>query len=1068
MNKKLAILSAAFLMAGSVAAQSVVKGRVTDKDGQPVSGAAVKVGNKTIAVTDNQGNFTVSKLPAGTKSLTISYIGMDSRTVNVAGNMEVVLNESSTDLNEAMVVAYGTTKKASFTGSAAVISSESLSKAQTSDVTKSLEGKVAGVTISNASGSPGAPTTIRVRGIGSIFASNAPLIVVDGAPYNGDINTINPADIASFTILKDAASSALYGARGANGVVIITTKNANAGKTEVSVDAKWGYNYRGVPEYDVMTNPAEYYETMYRSLYNAEFYGSAKGDAGQAAAAAAAGLYGALGYNVYDVANGAIVLPGATVPYAGKLNPEASLKYKDADYNDWRGALFNPGFRQEYNVNLTRGNDKERVFFSFGHLNDKGYNANTYFKRFTTRLKYDAQVYSWLKFSNNVQYTHTKRNQIEETGAYANTFNWVRNIPTIYPLYRHDAEGNIVKNPFTGAYVYDDGATYKDPVTGAELNGARAFGANMNPLVTQNDNRYETISDLLNNSSAVTITLPHGFEISSNLTIGKAWHNQTEYQAPTLGDAKVMGGRSEKTRSDNTSINFNQILRWNKQFDNGLDLSVMLGHESYSDSNGQLYGHKTGFFRFDDTELWHGTKIQDVTSEVRDYRVEGYFSQLTANYKNRYYSSLSYRRDASSVFHPDHRWGNFWSIGGSWRISEESFYAPLKDILYNLKLKASYGQQGNDYLLLETDYRNWTPYQNVYSVTSNGTALSLMPLYMGNEEVTWEKNHNFNVGVEFATANNAISGEIDVFYRKTTDMLFNLPVDASTGFTTKPTNIGDMHNAGVELTLNAKIFDRQDFRWNANFNATHYKNEIDRLPDEYKKEGEEPGLTYGNNQRIVEGRSIYEYYMVKCAEVNPKNGTALYWLKDKKEDTEYKAQEYDATKAGFSKQYVGSSLPDLQGGFGTDVYCKGFDLSLQFAYSLGGKIIDYQYAALMDPSNSSHNWHRDILDSWSIENTTSTLPRLEYNNQDLSQSSERFLTNASYLSFRNITLGYNLPASVMSRLGISGLRIYAMADNVALWSKRKGFDPRYSIRGNNTNSTYSAIRTISLGLNVKF
>lgn len=1063
MNKKLAILSAAFLMTAAATAQTAVKGHVADKDGDPVVGAAVKVGNKVVAITDSKGNFSITKLPVGTKNVTVSYIGMDVKTVDVSSNMNITLTESSTNLDEVMVVAYGTTKKSAFTGSAAVINSEGLAKAQTSDVSKTLEGKVAGVTISNASGTPGAPTTIRVRGIGSIFASSAPLVIVDGAPYSGDLNTINPADIASFSILKDAASSALYGARGANGVVVITTKNAKVGKTNVSVDAKWGSNVRGVPEYDVMTDAGEYYETMYRSLFNQSYFGDAKGDAAVAAAAAAGGLYDALGYNAYNVANDQIVLPGTDHPYLGKLNPNAVLKYQDANWNDWRGALFSPALRQEYNVNLSRGNDRERIYFSFGYLDDNGYNTNTYFKRYTTRLKYEAQVYKWLNFSNNVQYTNTKRNVVAEGSNYSNTFNWVRNIPAIYPIYKHNADGSVQLDPYTGKKVYDDGAVNTD-ANGNVINEARAYGANLNPLVTQNEDLHENNVDILTNNSAVTITLPYDFEISSNLTYGKEWLDAVTFLSPLLGDAKSFGGRVRKQRGSTTTINFNQILRWNHEFENGLELNAMLGHESYSMNDGALLGEKTGFLTFQNPELWQGTKNSELTSQKQNYRLEGYFSQLTANYKNRYYASASFRRDASSVFHPNHRWGSFWSFGASWRVSEEEFYAPFKQYLSNLKLKASYGQQGNDYLLLANGYRNWQPYQNVYEVTSNGSSLSLTPQYMGNETVTWETNHNFNVGLEFAAFNNVLSGEFEFFTRKTTDMLFNLPVPSSTGFSSKPTNIGDMRNTGVEFTLNAKIFDRSDFSWSVNVNATHFKNEIIRLPDEYKEEG----LVNGH-QRFVEGRSIYEYHMVKTAGVDPETGMALYWLKDKKEDTEYKKQEYDATKAGFSRQFVGSTLPDFQGGFGTDLSFKGFDLSMQFAYSLGGQIIDYQYSNLMSPSNNSGNWHRDILNSWSLTNKGETfLPRLEYNNQDLNQSLERFLTSASYLSFRNITLGYNLPQSVMERWGISSVRVYAMVDNVALFSKRKGFDPRYSISGSNSNSTYSAIRTMSLGLNVKF
>lgn len=1065
MNKKLALLGASLLVASSALAQTAVKGRVLDKDGRPVIGAAVKVGSKTLAVTDEHGNFSVSKLPAGTKQVVVSYIGMTPQTVSVSGNMNVTLVESNTDLDEAIVVAYGTTKKSSFTGSAAVISSDNLAKAQTSDVTKALEGKIAGVTISNESGSPGSSTKIRVRGIGSIFANQAPLVIVDGAPYEGDINTINPADIASYTVLKDAASAALYGARGANGVVVITTKNANVGKTEVSVDAKWGGNFRGVPEYDVMTNPAEFYETMYRSLYNSNFYAEGGGNAAAAAAAAQKGLIKTLGYNIYNVADNEVVLSGVKDPYAGMLNPKAELKYKDANWNDWSGELFRPGLRQEYNVNVTRGNKTDRVLFSFGYLGDQGYNRNTYFQRIATRLKYDTQLFDWLKFSNNAQYTSTKRNATPEGREYSNSFQWTRQMPAIYPLYKRNADGSIATNPFTGARIYDDGTVNVAPDGKTVINGARIFGATMNPLVTQNENLNQTIADFINNNTSLTVSLPYGFELSSNFTLTKEFYHSTDFQTPLLGNAKSVGGINEQNRQSATTFNFNQILRWSKSFSNGLDLSAMVGHEAYKNTSGLLVGQKTGFLQYEGApELWQGTKIAYLSSQKRGYALEGYFSQLTANFKNRYYGSVSFRRDASSVFHPDHRWGNFWSLGGAWRVSEEEFYAPFKGILYNLKLKTSYGQQGNDHLLLPNGHRNWMPFQNSYSVSSDGSKLSLRPSTMGNPEVTWETNHNFNVGLEFATRNNVISGEVEFFRRKTTDMLFNMPQPASTGFSSKPVNIGDMHNVGVELTLNAKIYDTPDFRWTANFNATHYKNEIDRLPEEFRKDG----LKYGGNLRLVEGRSIYEYYMIRSGGIDPKTGERLYMLKDKKDAKDFKEQKWDETKTDFSYQFVGSSLPTLQGGFGTDLSYKGFDLSIQFSYSLGGQVIDYQYGGLMDPGNTASNWHRDVLNSWSTSNPKATLPRLEYANQNLAQSSDVYLTSASYLSFRNVTLGYNLPATTMARLGISGIRLYAMADNVALFSARKGFDPRYSISGTNSDATYSAIRTISLGVNVKF
>ncbi len=563
----------------------------------------------------------------------------------------------------------------------------------------------------------------------------------------------------------------------------------------------------------------------------------------------------------------------------------------------------------------------------------------------------------------------------------------------------------------------------------------------------------------------MTISLPHNFELASNLTLAKEWYEYTTFQNPLIGDAKDYKGRSTKERESRTSVNFNQIIRWNADFDNEFTANAMLGHESYLQDYSYLMGQKTGFLDTQNTDLVNGAIIEGTNSYMRKYRLEGYFSQVSGSYLNKYYLSLSGRRDASSVFHPDHRWGSFWSVGSSWRISEEKFFTGMKSVFSDLKLKASYGLQGNDYLYLpnSTIYRNYQPYQNLYETTSDGSDISLSPKYMGNEEVTWEKNHNLNVGLEFKTACNVLNGEIEFFQRKTSDMLFNLPVPQSTGFTSQPTNIGDMRNTGIEITLNSQIINTKNIRWDLGVNLTHYKNKITRLPDQYEKDG-----LIRTYQRLTEGGSIYDFYMVKWGGVDPETGEALFMLKEKAEDTEFTAQPYNSTKAGFSKQTIGGALPKMQGGFNTTFEAYGIDLSMQFSYSVGGKILDWQYQNLMDPTKGDSNWHTDILKSWTPENASDTYPRLEFNNQSLSQLSDRFLTDASYLALRNVSLGYSLPQSTINNLRMQGVRIYVVSDNVALWSKRKGLDPRMSISGDRTVATYSPIRTVSVGLNIKF
>lgn len=1045
------------------AQQRTITGTVTSaEDGMGLPGVSVSVKGTTLgAATDIDGKYAL-KVPQDAQILVFSSVGMQTQeiTIGASNNISVVMKASTVDVDEVMVVAYGTVKKSSFTGSAASVPASKLEKIQTSDASKALEGVVSGVTISSASGSPGSDTQIRIRGIGSINASSEPLIIVDGSPYPAALSTINSADIASFNVLKDAASAALYGARGANGVVLITTKSAKAGKTVVNFDGKVGYNYRGVPEYDIIKDPATYYETFWQSLYHNFIYDYGLPEATAATIASGhpgAGLIARLGYNIYNVPNNEVVLTN------GKINPNASLKYKDGDWNDWAKLLYEPRIRQEYNLSVSKGTEKSKIFFSAGYLNDKGYNINTYFKRLTTRLKYNGEIYPWLKFENNIQYTNTDRNAIIEGNNYTNTFSWTRYMPPIYPVYKRDINGDIVVDPFTNKKVYDDGTVNFDP-NGNLVNGARAYAGNMNLVATQREDMREFITDMLTDDAGLTVLLPFDFELSSNLTLSKNWNKNTRFQTPILGDALAFGGRSTKTRTSYTSLNFNQILRWSKRFDNNLEITGMLGHESFGSVFDYFWGTKTGFLDTRNTELDNGTKIEGLGSYKRGYSLEGYFSQFTFAYMNKYYLSLSGRRDASSVFHPDHRWGNFWSVGGSWRVSQEDFYESIKEWVPNLKVKASYGAQGNDFLFDATGvYRNYSPYQNLYTTSSDGSNIAVLNTFMGNKKVTWETNLNLNAGIEFSLKNDVLTGEIDFFQRKTTDMLFNLPVPQSTGFTSKPVNIGNMENTGVEITLGSRVLDLDNFKWNVNANATHYKNKITKLPDEFKKDGIIRGV-----QRLKEGGSIYDFYVVKWGGVDPKDGNALYMLKNKKEDTEYKAVPLNESKAQFSKQTIGTSLPYLQGGFGTDFEFFGFDLSAQFSYALGGLVYDAQYANLMDPSNNDSNWHKDILDSWKKGNENSSLPRLEIDNRKLNYTTDRFLTDASYLAFRNVTLGYTLPKNIINKAKIQYVRVYFVVDNVALWSKRKGLDPRMSISGAAGSASYSPIRTASFGINVKF
>lgn len=475
-----------------------------------------------------------------------------------------------------------------------------------------------------------------------------------------------------------------------------------------------------------------------------------------------------------------------------------------------------------------------------------------------------------------------------------------------------------------------------------------------------------------------------------------------------------------------------------------------------------MEGEKTTLLDPDLAEFNSAALNKSLNSWGRDYRVEGYFGQLTADYQDKYYASASLRRDGSSVFHPDHRWGTFWSLGASWRINQEEF---MKDIKWidNLKLRVSYGAQGNDYLYLpNTNYRAYTPYTDLYEISTNGASSLYGPIYKGNKEITWEKNHNFDLGLEFSLWNGIFAGELDFFSRRTTDMLFNLPISSTTGFSTEPVNLGAMRNTGFEFNLTSNVYTSKDISVQLGVNGTTYKNKITELPEKFKEDGISRGYRI-----IKEGGSIYDYYLVKYAGVDPKTGDALYyiWDSEKKEFTAQSSENYAHTPT--NRQKIGSALPALAGGFFLNSQFYGFDFSMQFSYRIGGKIYDSVYQNLMHTGSSMGvNWHKDILKHWSTENTNTDIPRLQYVNQSLVQASDRFIIDGSYLTINNLTFGYTLPKSVLKKIGVQNLRLYFAADNLALLSKRKGLDPRISITGTQDISVNSAVRALSFGVNL--
>ena len=989
---------------------------------------------------------------------------MQTQEVDIKPNIKVFMRSDSEMLDEVMVVAYGTAKKSAFTGSASVIKSETLEKRQVSNLSNALSGTVSGVQTQSTNGQPGTSATVRIRGIGSMYASNNPLYVVDGIPYEGDISAVNSQDIESMTVLKDAAAAALYGARGANGVILVTTKKGKSGDTQISLDARWGVNSRLVKNYDVLQNANTYMETAYSALYNGYLYNSGY-TAERAYQLANADLFPKLGYQVYTIPDGQYL-----IGRNGKLNPYATLGYSDGDYyytpDNWSDEMFQSNLRQEYNLSVSGGSDKLSYYLSASYLNDEGIIENSGFERISTRMNVDYQAKKWLKLGVNLSYSNvTSRSPgDQDTDAATSSGNafFVGNfIAPIYPMYVRNADGSFQYNANTGYHVYDYG-------DGSSTNFTRNFMSMSNPMSGFLYDTEKYLMDILNGKWYAKIDIIDGLSLTASLGLHIDNTRQHSVGNKYYGQSASYGGSVMQYSSRVYSLDQQYLLNYKKTFGNH-NLDILAGYESM-DFNTESH-YILGYNMYSDKN-WTASNVIDRkngSGSYNEYATIGIITRASYDFNEKYYGSVSYRRDASSRFHPDNRWGNFWSVSAAWDMAKENFISQY-DWINMLKLKASFGQQGNDNLYYK-GYTNYYPYLDQFTVSgSDGVFSDGVLYYKGSKDITWETSNSFNVGVDFALLGGRIDGTIEYFNRQTKDMLYYKPVAMSNGYTQLPMNIGSVRNSGVEIELNYTPIETNDLKWVINWNGTLMKNKILELHPDLKGEMIDGSYIYR------EGESLYQMYLTKYAGVDPDSGEALYWAKDEN-GVEYKDKDWSAAYNS-NRQASGDLLPTIYGGVGTTLEFRGFDFSIQCAYQLGGTIYDSGYQAFMHGGDShymGYNWHKDILNAWTPENPNSNIPRMQYGDSNTTDTSDRFLIDASYLTLQNINFGYTLPSKFTQKFGVGKMRIYLACENVFYWSKRKGLDPRYAdntdnqgVLGTSNYATYSPIRTISGGINIQF
>ena len=1048
MKKLFLLLIAICAISLGMSAQQVVRGQVTDATGEPLIGATVQpIGGGNGAATDVNGEFSLN-LPYNVKTVKVSYVGYTTRELPVQPNMAITLDDSGTNLDEVMVVAYGTAKKTSYTGSAEAVTNKKLELRPVTDATKALEGNVAGLQVTSASGQPGSSPVIHVRGYGSVNASSTPLYVVDGAPYDGALSSINPADIESMTVLKDASASALYGARGANGVVMITTKKGVEGRANVMWRSTLGWSSRATKRYQTV-DQKEYVQLVYEALRNGFVYdnGMSWSDAEALARQSLAGELGGEQYNPFKNYSWDQVIDPAT----GQVRADA----KSAWDEDWYDSVIrNNAFRHEHILQVTGGSDHSQYMMSLGYLNEDGILKTTNYERYTGRANINSQITDWLAANINTSLAHSISNFSDYDGtSTSNVWYTAQFINPLFPVYLKNIDGTNQLDS-EGNLQYDWGESTPYGSRPGSLSDFSSLGMLMLDKAYTKRDVAGLRTGLVLGSDMAKYGWLQGLKLAVNFSMDYNNSNYMRYMNAQHGNQANAGGLMEKTNSRTQSYTFNQLLTWDRTFGEHT-IGLLAGHEWYAYNFQYLLAGKTnlvsGIY-----ELRPGTTLYEADSYSDNYRIDSWLGRANYNYAGRYFLSASLRQDKSSRFHPDHNKGTFWSVGANWRISGEEF---MKNIgwINNLSVKASYGEQGNDML---STYYAW---QSLYSLEwSNATNIGAMITSLENQDVSWEKSQNFNAGFDAILFNQRMQLNFEYYHRKTTDMLLNRPMALSTGFDGYIANVGDMLNHGFEGSLRVTPVRTADFEWNITAMATVNKNKVLRLTDEA------PELTYGVRV-IKKDMPIYTYYMCKSAGVDPSTGAPLYWAYDLDDNGEMLAgSEYitdDYSTAANCKYYQGSRQPDVYGSVGTDLTWKGLTLSVLGTYSLGGKIYDSLYASQMDLWYLSSTWNTNMMRRWQKPGDVTDVPRSMIAASTL--TTDRYLIDASYFAIKNITLSYALPTNWVSKIGMTGARIFGSVDNLALWSHLDGMDPQYNFSGG-TDYDYSPNKTYTVGIELNF
>ena len=1021
-------------------------------------------------------------------------------TTLLLGGGQALAQSSTTiekELDDVVIqVAYGSAKKSTLTGAVSQIESTDIEKRPATSITSALEGTVAGVQVNNTFGQPGSSPSIIIRGFGTVNGGNgAPLYIIDGVAFGGNPSDLDANDIESISVLKDAASCALYGNRASNGVVLITTKKGKGEKIHFNLNIKQGSYALGMKDYKTL-NANQFMEASWMSLRNARM--TSKGeDAATAGAFANEHLISdELYLSIYE--NQVSSIPGASrtglFDENGKLLPTVTMQAGYADDLDWIDQATRTGYRQEYNLSGSQATEKSDYYFSLGYLDEKGYLKNSGFDRLNGRVNLNFRPNRWIKAGINLSGSHQNIDYTtgDNTLSLTNIFYTGRFMAPIYPVHLHDASGNYLLDSY-GNKQYDTGS-YTDADGNNVTTRMQYPGKN---TIWENElNKNRTVRNTGEAIAYMDVNFLNDFTFTVKGDLNLRSDKNTTYYNSSVGDGLAANGRLQKREYSYKNYTFQQQMKWAHTFGDHT-LSVLLGHENYSLNYDYTYLVKSNEALVGSTNLTNFATMEQEQGYTMRYRTESYLGRVRYNYLDRYNVEASFRRDGSSRFAKGSRWGTFGSIGANWIVSKEAFMQNLSWVNF-LKLRADWGQVGND------AGASYNAYKSLYSsaLTYQGNPAYIMT-QIENDQLKWETGESWGIGVE-ARLFNRWNLNMEYFDRKNKDLLFNVYNPLSAGSTnlkdyssTITQNLGTIANRGFEISTDVDIFRNKDWRVNLSANATFIKNKVTQLPEQNKD-----GIIDGE-YKIEEGKSRFEFYTYTYVGVDQMTGKALYKAdlenykvlggEDGKQVIAGNPEGTDISKEVVCingnyyvnaithalKEYHGSAMPTVYGSFCPTVSYKSITFSALFTYSLGGKVYDDIYRQLMTTTTTPHNYHEDIMKSWNgvPEGMTEDSPHRIWANgvpqinsnesSDNNAISSRWLTSANYLVLKNLYLSYDLPKEWTRAIYMEGIRVNLSCENVFTSTKRRGMNPQQSINGYQYNYLMTP-RVFTIGIDVKF